>query len=199
MTLPSGVVGVIRTTDPDHALTLGRGLLAAGVPGVEITMTVPDAPAVIAELAPGSDGRVGAGTVRTPDEVDACVGAGAAYIVAPGLELPVLERARALGVPMVPGALTPTEMTTAVAAGAAGVKVFPVGAVGGPGYLKAILEPLRELRIVASGGIEVEQIEQYLAAGAYSVCLGKALVDAAAVERGDVDGVRRYAKSVLGG
>lgn len=195
--LPSGIVGVVRTRHPEHALTLALGWLRAGVPGIEITTTVPDAAQVIAELAPRAPGRVGAGTVRTTRQAEECVRAGAAYLVAPNLNPAIIARAAELAVPMVPGTLTPSEMAAAAEAGAAAVKVFPVGAVGGVAYLKAIREPLSELRVVASGGIAVQDVTRYLAAGAYSVCLGAALTDPKAVERGDVDGVARFAALTL--
>lgn len=194
---PRGVVGVVRTDRADQAVTLGRGWLLAGVPGIEVTTTVPDAATVIAELAPDSAGRVGAGTVLTPDQAEMCVRAGAAYLVAPNLDPDVLARAAELCVPFVPGTLTPSEMVAAARAGAAAVKVFPVTAVGGLDYVRAVREPLPQLRIVASGGITVGEVSAYLHAGAYSVCLGKALTDQDAVERGDIGAVARYASGVL--
>lgn len=195
--LPSGVVAVVRTDRTDHALTLARGLLRAGIPGVEITMTVPDATQVIAALAPEAGGRVGAGTVTEAWQVAQCVAAGATYIVAPNLDPEVLARCRELGVAAVPGTLTPSEMQAAVALGASAVKVFPVSAVGGTDYLRAVLEPLPHLRIVASGGIQTHQVGEYLAAGAWAVCLGRALFDEEAVRRGDVAAVADFAAAAL--
>jgi 2-dehydro-3-deoxyphosphogluconate aldolase / (4S)-4-hydroxy-2-oxoglutarate aldolase len=195
--LPRGVVAVIRTHSTAEALTLARGYLRAGVPGVEVTLTVPDAAAVIRAVAGSADGRVGAGTVLDPARVDEVVASGAAYVVAPDTNPAVLARAAALGVPAVPGTLTPTEMTAAVRQGAAGVKVFPVSGVGGAAYVRAVLEPLPFLRVVASGGITVEEVPAYLDAGAWAVCLGKELVDRAALAAGDVDGVAEKAAAVL--
>ncbi|GAA2008557.1 hypothetical protein JL107_15660 [Nakamurella flavida] len=195
--LPRGVVGVIRTTRPDHALTVARGWIRAGVPGVEITLTVPDAESVIAQVAAEGGARVGAGTVLDPARVASCVAAGAAYIVSPDTCAEVVAEAVRLGVPVVPGAMTPSEMSTAVRLGAAAVKVFPVAMLGGPAFLHAVLEPMPHLSVVASGGVRVEQVEDYLKAGAAAVCLSKELILADAVERGDVDGVAEFAASVL--
>jgi 2-dehydro-3-deoxyphosphogluconate aldolase/(4S)-4-hydroxy-2-oxoglutarate aldolase len=194
---PRGIVAVVRTDRTADALVLARGYLLAGLPAVEITLTVPDATAVIRAVAGDAGGRVGAGTVLDPARVDEVVAAGAAYVVAPDTNPAVLRRAAELGVPAVPGALTPTEMTTAVRLGAAAVKVFPVSGVGGAGYVRAVLEPLPFLRVVASGGITVEEVPAYLAAGAWAVCLGKELVDRAALAAGDVAGVAERAAGVL--
>ena len=195
--LPEGVVGVIRTATTADALVLARGYLAAGVPGVEITLSVPDAVSVIRAVAPQGGDRVGVGTVREPDGVPQLVAAGAAYVVAPDTNPAVLDAARAAGVPAVPGALTPTEMANAVRLGAAAVKVFPIGGVGGAGYVRSVLEPMPDLRVVASGGITAGEVARYLDAGAVAVCLGRELVDPEALAAGDVDGIAAHAAGVL--
>lgn len=195
--LPAGVIGVIRTDNTERARVVAEGWLLAGVPGVEITLTVPDAESVIAVAARGSGGRVGAGTVLDPDQVAACVAAGAGYIVAPDLNAAVVAAAQAAQVPIAPGALTPSEMTTAARLGAAAVKVFPATPMGGADYLRAVLEPLPFLTVIASGGIRAEEVPAYLDVGVHAVCLGKELVDVAAAQRGDVAGVAEYAARVL--
>jgi 2-dehydro-3-deoxyphosphogluconate aldolase/(4S)-4-hydroxy-2-oxoglutarate aldolase len=195
--LPRGIVGVIRTPRPDHALTLARGWLRAGVPGVEITLTVPDAESVIAEVAGEGGTRVGAGTVLDPARVAGCVAAGASYVVAPDTSAEVIAEAVRLGVPAVPGAMTPTEMAAAVRLGATAVKLFPASLVGGAAFVRAVLEPMPHLSVVASGGVRVEQVRDYLEAGATAVCLGRELILPDAVERGDVDAVAEFAAGVL--
>jgi 2-dehydro-3-deoxyphosphogluconate aldolase/(4S)-4-hydroxy-2-oxoglutarate aldolase len=195
--IPGGLLAVVRTSSTEYALTITRGLLLAGAPAVEVTCTVPDAPSVIAAVAEEAFGRVGAGTVRTPEQATAAVRAGAAYLVAPNLNPAVVNRGIELGVPVIPGALTPTELTRAVDLGASAVKLFPIAAVGGIAYLTAILEPLPDIAIIASGGIDIDEVDDYLRAGAHAVCLGPALLDMAAVAAGDVAGVAEYAFRVL--
>ena len=194
---PRGIVGVVRTTRSDHARTLAHGWLRAGVPGVEVTTTVPDTASLIGSLASRYGVRVGVGTVLDPRTVETFVAAGAAYVLAPNTDLAVVAEARRLGVPAVPGALTPTEIAYAVRLGASAVKVFPVGALGGVAYLRSVLEPMPTLRLVASGGIAVEQVAEYLACGVHAVCLGRALIDPAALEAGDADGIAEHAARVL--
>ena len=109
----------------------------------------------------------------------------------------VLARAHDRGVPYVGGALTPTEVLASMRAGSDAVKLFPVGSVGGAGYLRALREPLPGLRAVVSGGIAAAEVPGYLAAGAHAVCLGGALIDRAAADRGDVDAVAAHTRRVL--
>jgi 2-dehydro-3-deoxyphosphogluconate aldolase/(4S)-4-hydroxy-2-oxoglutarate aldolase len=195
--LPRGIIGVIRTDSSERARVVAEGWMLAGVPGVEVTLTVPDAESVIAAVAATGMGRVGAGTVVDASRITGCVAAGAGYIVAPDLNAAVVAGARSAGVPVVPGALTPSEMTAAVRLGADAVKVFPVTAVGGVAYLRAVLEPLPFLTVVASGGVRVDEVAAYLDEGVHAVCLGKELVDLAAAQRGDVAAIAEHASRVL--
>src|SRR3954468_21949434 len=139
-----GLVPVVRAPSAPVALRAVEAVLASGISIFEITMTVPDALSVIATLVArlGSRALVGAGTVLSADDARACVDAGARFIVSPGLDLPTIEAAHALGVPVMPGALTPTEVITAWKAGADMVKIFPCSAMGGPKYLRALRGPL---------------------------------------------------------
>jgi 2-dehydro-3-deoxyphosphogluconate aldolase / (4S)-4-hydroxy-2-oxoglutarate aldolase len=204
---PRGVVAVIRAPAAATALTVARGLAGtdlAGtdVPGIElagieVTMTVPDAPDVIATLRADGVIRVGAGTVRTLDQLKRCVDAGAGFLVSPHFDPQLVAAAIESGVPIVPGALTPSEIVAAINAGAAAVKVFPVSAVGGPAYLRAVLEPLPDARLVPSGEVLPSEVPGYLAAGAWAACLGGSLWPREDAERGDVEAVRRHATRVL--
>lgn len=195
--LPRGVIGVVRRESDDEALLLGSAWLAAGVPGVEITMTVPDATGVIRRLAGSAPGRVGAGTVRTVAQAESCVAAGAAFLVSPHLDVGLVRWAVERRVPVVPGALTPSEIVAAHAAGASAVKIFPVDAVGGPDYVAALRGPLPDVPLVVSGGITAANAGRYLAAGVWSVCLGGALTDDDAVRRRDEAAATAYAAGVL--
>jgi 2-dehydro-3-deoxyphosphogluconate aldolase/(4S)-4-hydroxy-2-oxoglutarate aldolase len=192
-----GVVAVIRTNTTVTALTAARGLANTSVVGIEVTMTVPNAPKVIARLRSEGVQRVGAGTVRTLDQLKRCVDAGADFLVCPHLDPQLVDAAAESGVPIVPGALTPTEIMTAINLGVAAVKVFPVSAVGGHGYLRAVLEPLPDARLVVSGEVALAEVAGYLSVGAWAVCLGSSLWLCKEAENGDSDAVRRFAQHAL--
>ena len=198
--VPGGVIAVVRAASAAEARTVVSGLARAGVAAVELTMTVPDAVEIIAELA-GSDAMsgtvLGAGTVLDPAEAGACARAGARFLVSPVTDAAVLAAAHRCGIPYVGGALTPTEVLASMRADADAVKLFPVGSVGGAGYLRALREPLPGLRAVVSGGIAAGEVGDYLAAGAHAVCLGGALIDREAARRGDVDAVTAWARAAL--
>lgn len=195
--LLSGIVAVIRADSPELAATIARGLDGTAVDSVEITMTVPDAVELIRDLSHELSVPIGAGTVTETTAVEVAVGAGARFIVSPGFLSDVVETALAAGVPVVPGALTPTEVMTAWQAGATAVKVFPVASVGGPAYVRSIRAPLPHIPLVVSGGIRPDEVDSYLEAGALGVSLGSSLVDAATAAAGDVEAVRRMVNGRL--
>lgn len=194
--LPAGVIAVVRTATAEHALTVARGLSRSRVAAIEVTLTVPDAVAVLAQLVAEGVQRVGAGTVRTVEQVEACAGAGAAFVVSPHTEPRVIRAAVELGLAVVPGALTPSEITRAMSVGASAVKIFPVGAVGGVAYVRAVREPLPDIPLIVSGGIHPADVRRYLAAGALAVCLGASLWRRDDVLAGDVAAVHAYAEHV---
>lgn len=191
--VPTGVIAVVRARSAAECRTIVQGLIQAHAPAIELTMTVPDAVTLLGEFA-GSGVLLGAGTVLDPTACAECAAAGASFIVSPVTDPDVLEEARNNHVPYISGALTPTEVLAAMRAGADAVKVFPAGPVGGAGYLRALMEPLPGLRAVPSGGIAVRDVAGYFAAGAHAVCLGGALIDRQAGQRGDVDAVAAHAR-----
>jgi len=193
---PRGVIAVLRTDNPQIALTLGRGFALTTMAGIEVTMTVPDAVNVIATLVEEGVQRVGAGTVRTLTQVDACVQAGASFIVSPHLDPALVERCVQLGVPVVPGTMTPSEMVRAMELGAAAVKLFPVSAIGGHSTVAALLEPLPDVRIVVSGEVTLPEAPAYFAAGAWAACVGRSLWPPESA-RHDLSAVRDYAQHAL--
>jgi 2-dehydro-3-deoxyphosphogluconate aldolase / (4S)-4-hydroxy-2-oxoglutarate aldolase len=192
-----GVVAVIRTSSAATALALGRGLAATDVTGIEVTLTVPDAVKVIATLVSAGIGRVGAGTVRTVDDVTACADAGATFLVSPHLEPRLVEAAVRLDIPVVPGALTPSEIAQAMSLGAAAVKVFPVSAVGGCSYIRALLEPLPDARLVVSGEVSLPEVPDYLRVGAWAACVGPSLWRPEQVESEDIGAIEAFARHAL--
>jgi 2-dehydro-3-deoxyphosphogluconate aldolase / (4S)-4-hydroxy-2-oxoglutarate aldolase len=160
-----------RVPDVDARVAM---LADAGVGVVEITLDSEDALGAIERARGRGDVSVLAGTVRTSAQVDAAVAAGAEAVVAPGTVSAVLERAGELGVPAVPGALTPTEIEQAWAAGAALVKLFP-GALGGPSYVSDVLAPLGDVPLIVTGGVDPGNARAFLEAGAVAVGIGAAL------------------------
>lgn len=179
------LVAILRhTADVDAQVAR---LAAAGVRVVEITLDSDDALGAIERARGRGDVTVLAGTAREPAQVGAAVSAGAEAIVAPSLSAAVLERAAALGVPAIPGALTPTEIETAWRAGAALVKLFPAR-LGGPRYVLDVLAPLRDVPLVATGGVDATNARAFLDAGAVAVGVGSAL--------GSDDELRRLVETV---
>jgi 2-dehydro-3-deoxyphosphogluconate aldolase/(4S)-4-hydroxy-2-oxoglutarate aldolase len=171
------VVAVLRSArDPTEVVA---AVVAGGVEVVEITLDSPDALAAIAAAREAHPGvLVGAGTVRTPVDVERAVEAGAAFCVAPATVDAALERAIALGVPMVPGALTPTEIERAWGLGAAVVKLFP-GSLGGPAYVRELLAPLARVPLLVTGGVDAGNARAFLDAGAIAVGAASSLARAA--------------------
>jgi 2-dehydro-3-deoxyphosphogluconate aldolase / (4S)-4-hydroxy-2-oxoglutarate aldolase len=183
-----GLVPVVRAPSAAVALRAARAVYAGGIDVLEITMTVPDALDVLRELARELKDRVvlGAGTVLDADTARACIAAGAAFIVAPGLDLETVRAVQELDTPVLPGALTPTEVLTAWKAGADMVKIFPCSAVGGAEYVRALRVPLPQVKLLPTGGVDRHTAADYIRAGAAALGLGTALVDINALQqRGD--------------
>jgi 2-dehydro-3-deoxyphosphogluconate aldolase/(4S)-4-hydroxy-2-oxoglutarate aldolase len=180
------LVAILRASDAGRFLDVGRVLYEAGVRGIEVTLTSEGALEAFGRLReelPG-DALLGVGTVRSVADAELAAAAGAGYLVAPDLRPEVVGWAVERGLPVVPGALTPTEVAAAWAAGATAVKVFPVSAVGGPAYVKAVRAPLPEAPLVPTGGVGIDDIGAYLDAGAAAVGLGSPLLG----DAGDPDG-----------
>lgn len=196
-TQAKGVIAVLRTDSTEHALTIGRALADTSVIAIEVTMTVPNAAKVIAQLIDEGVKRVGAGTVRSATQVQELAKIGANFVVSPHLDLEVVKTAVDLGVPTTPGCLSPSEMVKAMQLGATSVKVFPINSVGGLDYVNFVLEPLPDLPIVVSGGVTPEQVNSYLAAGVVGVCLGGALWTPEIAATGDVARAKDYAEKAL--
>lgn len=180
------VVGVLRAATPEQAVHAARAAVRGGLRALELTFTTPGVAGALAELRGELAGRVllGAGTVLNAAQAAEALEAGAAFLVSPHLGEDVLEVARAAGVPYLPGVLTPTEAVRALTLRAPAVKLFPAR-LGGPAYLRDLRGPLPELQVMATGGIELHEVGDYLAAGALAVGLGGQLFPAAALRAGD--------------
>jgi 2-dehydro-3-deoxyphosphogluconate aldolase/(4S)-4-hydroxy-2-oxoglutarate aldolase len=184
--LDEGVIPVIRADSAETAMRAIRAIQNGGVSVIEITMTVPGALDVIEALAnqPGDNALIGAGTVLDKQTAQACVSAGAQFIVSPILKLEVIEYCVQIGVAVMPGTLTPTEVFEAWTAGSDLIKVFPAGAVGGASYIKALNGPLPQVPLVPTGGVSLKTAGEFIRAGAAAVGVGGDLVDIEALRKG---------------
>ena len=194
-----GLVPVLRATSAEEAMTLAGAILAGGIDILEVTMTVPGAIRVIEQLADhhGDKLLLGAGTVLDAETARNCLLAGAQFIVSPALDLRTIELCRRYSVPVMPGALTPTEILTAWQAGADVVKVFPCSALGGAKYLKALQGPLPQIQIIPTGGVSLSTAAEFLAAGAFALGVGGDLVDAKAAREGRTSVITENAQKYL--
>lgn len=192
------VVPVVRTAEAAQAATAVAWLREAGITVFEITMTVPDAPGLIRRLAAEPGLIVGAGTVPDAAAAEACLAAGARFLVAPWVDPAVAAAARARGAMAMLGAMTPTEIRAALAAGADVVKLFPASSMGGPAHLKALRAVFPAVAFCPTGGVDAANAPDYLAAGAAFVGIGGRLVDEARIAAGDKAAIQRAARDALG-
>ena len=190
------LLAIIRGADPAAAIQAALVLLESGIRILEVSLVTTDALRVIAAVARRAPEGcvVGAGTVLTREDVARAQEAGARFMVTPALTESVAESV-ARGIPVLAGALTPTEVVTAMSLGATAVKVFPAS-IGGPAYLRALRDPLPDVPFVPVGGVDVALAAEYLAAGAVAVGVGSPLVGDAA-RGGDLDALRGRAASFL--
>ncbi len=196
----AGIVAVIRAQTIEIANRAVQAVCAGGIAIVEITMTVPGAVSIIAELAQQhkNDGiLIGAGTVTSPPEAELCVGAGAKFLVSPGTSPQVLATAHKAGILAIPGALTPTELMTAQEHGARVIKIFPCGNVGGPKYLRALRAPFPDARLIPTGGVTTANAAEFIAAGAFALGIGADLVDTVALREGRTNKITAAAHDLV--
>ena len=194
-----GIVPVVRAATVHEATRAVQAICAGGIPVVEITMTVPDAVKVIGEVSQqyGQTVLIGAGTITTAEQAELSIRAGAQFLVSPGLAVPVLSVARKAGVLAIPGALTPTELMNAHENGAQLVKIFPCGNVGGPKYLRSLRAPFPNAKLIPTGGVNVTNAADYIAAGAFALGVGADLVDATALREGNLDKITAAARELV--
>jgi 2-dehydro-3-deoxyphosphogluconate aldolase/(4S)-4-hydroxy-2-oxoglutarate aldolase len=181
-----GVVAIVRLTSADDLLAVARAVLAGGVDVVEFTMTTPGALDVLRDGTRefGDEILLGAGTVLDPETARAAILAGARFVVSPTLRRETIETCHRYGVLAIPGAFTPTEILTAWEWGADLVKVFPA-TTGGPRYLRDVLAPLPQVALMPTGGVDLDNTEAFIRAGARAVAVGSNLVDPRALAERD--------------
>jgi 2-dehydro-3-deoxyphosphogluconate aldolase/(4S)-4-hydroxy-2-oxoglutarate aldolase len=190
------VVPVVRTSTAAHAETAVNWLKQAGLRIFEITMTIPGAVPLIARLAKDSDLLIGAGTVPDAATARACLDAGARFLVAPWVDPALSAPCREAGAALMLGALTPTEVRAAIAAGADVVKIFPASSAGGPAHIKALASVFPGVAFCPTGGVEPANVAAYLAAGAAFVGIGGALVDERRIAAGDRAAIEAAARAL---
>lgn len=183
------IVGIIRGMDPDVLLSIAKSFENAGLTTLEITMNSEKATKMITMLRKAlPDLNIGAGTVCTLDDLSAALEAGAQFIVTPILDLEVVRYCVATGIPIFPGAYTPTEIHQAWSAGASAVKVFPATQLG-PTYIKDVLAPLHEIKLIPTGGVDASNMNSFMKAGAYGLGMGSSLIDKKLIEDKDFEGL----------
>jgi 2-dehydro-3-deoxyphosphogluconate aldolase/(4S)-4-hydroxy-2-oxoglutarate aldolase len=192
----SGIVAVIRTENPQDLVAVSKALGEGGVQFVEVTMTTPGAIGIIGEMEAqlkNSEIFVGAGTVLDVATARAVIDAGAHFVVGPGYDPEIVKLCNAKGVLVIQGALTPSEIINAWKGGTDVVKLFPAD-LGGPDYIKAIKEPLPQVEILPTKGVNFETAEAYLRAGSIAVGVGGALVSKAMITSRDYSGITKNAE-----
>jgi 2-dehydro-3-deoxyphosphogluconate aldolase / (4S)-4-hydroxy-2-oxoglutarate aldolase len=198
----NGLVAIVRLDDLSAAVPMTEALLRGGAKNVEFTFTNPLAGRAIEQVRLAMDGNanVGAGTVLDPETARFAILSGAEFVVTPTLNVATIELCSRYGVPTIIGAFTPTEILTAWQAGASYVKVFPA-TVGGPQYLKDVLGPLPQVKLIPTGGVNIDNAAAFIRAGASAIAVGGNLVDAPTVnaERWTVleERARRFSQAVL--
>lgn len=197
--LACGIIPVVRMPTADLAKRAVDAIVAGGIDIVEVTMTVPDAIAVIHSLKSryGDEVVIGAGTVIDADTARECIAVGAAFVVSPILDEPTIACCRTLGAVVLPGALTPSEIMQAARAGADLIKVFPCGAVGGASYIRSVKAPLPHLRLVPTGGVSLQNVGDFIRAGASAVGVGADLVDVEKLRSGRAEDITESARRYL--
>ena len=189
-------VTVVRAPESYDVESLVSALAAGGLRAVEVTLTTPGILARLANVNIGDGSVIGVGSVLTAEQADAAIDAGAQFLVTPAVRAAVAEAAAARGVPVIMGALTPTEVIAAIDLGAAAVKIFPARATG-PDYLRDLHGPFPGIRLIPSGGINTGNAAAYLAAGAAAVTAGTDVVAPDLVAGADWGAITERARSFV--
>jgi 2-dehydro-3-deoxyphosphogluconate aldolase / (4S)-4-hydroxy-2-oxoglutarate aldolase len=193
-----GIFPGVRVNSADQALYCAKTLYDAGIPVVEVTMTVPGATNVIGELAQQfPDMVVGAGTVLDKETAERCLDAGARFLTSTGLVPEVIGSAHKRGVVVIPGALTPTEVIAAWKAGADYVKIYPTAAVGGHLYIRSLKLPLPQVQLVAAGGVNQQTATDYIRSGATALGVGTELIPKDAILQRQDHRIRELSRRFL--
>lgn len=189
----SPVVVCIRQGDAESALWAARAALEGGLRVIEVTLTTPGALEVIAALAADERAVPGAGTVLEPADAERVARAGGRFVLSPVADPAVVEAAHRGGLLAVPGASTPGEIVTAWRTGARLVKVFPVGSLGGPDFIRAVRGPLPDIPLLPTNGVGLDRVDDYFEAGVFAIGVGREIFAAGTVEGRQTEAVRERA------
>ena len=198
--LKIGIVPIVRADRAEHAIARPRRpSIAEGIGVLEVTMTVPGAVKVLEKVADEFGDRIvlGAGTVLDPETARAVMLAGAEFLVTPSLNVKTIELCHRYSKPIIPGALTPTEVMNAWENGADMVKIFPCGNLGGPRYIKALKAPLPQVLMVPTGGVRLDNAADFFHAGASAIAVGSDMVSRKALESGDYASIEENTRQFL--
>jgi 2-dehydro-3-deoxyphosphogluconate aldolase/(4S)-4-hydroxy-2-oxoglutarate aldolase len=193
------VMPVLTVPSAATAGALADALAAGGARCAEVTFRTPDAERVLKTMAAHGGLTVGAGTVLTPEQAERAVAAGARFVVSPGFDEDVVATCRELGVPVVPGIASATELMRALRAGLDTVKLFPAEPLGGIPMLRALAAPFPRARFVPTGGIDAPRLPAYLAQKAVLAVGGSWMATAAHLQRGEYDQIRRLTAEAVHG
>jgi 2-dehydro-3-deoxyphosphogluconate aldolase/(4S)-4-hydroxy-2-oxoglutarate aldolase len=194
-----GILPAIRVRTAEDALFAASQMFKWGIPVVELTMTVPGAIGVIAELARTTPELiVGAGTVLDIETALACVDAGAAFVTSPGMNPKIVEFTTRRNVAAIPGAFSPTEVMMARDVGADLIKIFPCASGGGPSHIKALRAPFPDIPFIASGGVDQMTASDFIRAGAVALGIRGKLIPPEAIQHRDQNWIRELAGRFLG-
>jgi len=196
--MQSGVVAVVRAQNSEQAIKITEACMKGGIAAIEITFTIPEAAQVIADLRKAYSPEemiIGAGTVLDPETARIAILAGAQYIVSPSLNLETVKLCNRYQVPVMPGAMTIAEVIAAMEAGADIVKIFP-GDAFGPSFIKAIKGPIPQAPLMPTGGVNLENVGEWIKAGCVAVGIGGNLT--AGAKTGDYQSIEEIAKQFIG-
>lgn len=194
----TGVVAIIRASGSEQLIDVVEALRSGGITCIEVTMTTPNALEVIrnARQACGDSAAIGVGTVLDAPTANAAILAGAQFVVAPIIDLPTIELCRREGVPVFPGAMTPTEIVRAWQAGADMVKVFPTTSLGAT-FIRDLRGPFPQIKFIPTGGVTLETVADFIKAGSTAVGVGSSLVTKAALKNRDFASIKATAEEFL--
>jgi 2-dehydro-3-deoxyphosphogluconate aldolase / (4S)-4-hydroxy-2-oxoglutarate aldolase len=194
----TGIIPAVRVQSAEDAHFAAECVIDAGIPIVEITMTVPEAVQLISHLSSHHPRlAVGAGTVMDTETARKCVDAGAKFLTAPSFDASLVEFAARQEITVIPGALTPTEVVSAWRAGGDFVKVFPCAPVGGEKYIKALKTALPQIPLIAAGGVNQQTATSFILAGADVIGIGHELIPRESIERREAERIRELARRFL--
>jgi 2-dehydro-3-deoxyphosphogluconate aldolase/(4S)-4-hydroxy-2-oxoglutarate aldolase len=184
----------VRTDTPEQAYEAAGACIKGGIRLVEITFSVPGAEGVIRQLSKESKGLIGAGTVLKVQDLKKALKAGASYIVSPHFDEEIVKNTKKEGVVSIPGASTPTEIYKAYAAGGDIIKLFPFVEMGGLNFLRAIRGPMPFVKFMLSGGVNINNLAEYLSVNASCILIGSSILKKELVTAGDWNAVSELAK-----